>query len=108
MVHLFHALDKSMALDVGSGAVHALDPIAFDALALMQGNDVPQDDVIVAELCKTYDEAEAKETVGELRELMRMGYLDTPDDYSEVELTDAGVVKAMCLHAAHDCNLRCK
>ena len=108
MVHLFHALDKSMALDVGSGAVHALDPIAFDALALMQGKDAPQDDGIVAELCKTYDEAEAKETVGELRELIRMGYLDTPDDYSDVELTDAGVVKAMCLHAAHDCNLRCK
>ncbi|MEG2252671.1 MAG: 4Fe-4S cluster-binding domain-containing protein, partial [Clostridia bacterium] len=27
---------------------------------------------------------------------------------SEVSPADSGVVKAMCLHAAHDCNLRCK
>ena len=35
MVHLFHALDMPMALDVGSGAVHALDPLAFDAATLL-------------------------------------------------------------------------
>ena len=34
MIHLFHALDMPMALDVGSGAVHALDALAYDTLAL--------------------------------------------------------------------------
>jgi len=108
MIHLFHALDKPMALDVGSGAVHALDAIAFDALELINNNLEITDAELVAALTGTYPEADAAETVEELRELIRLGYLNTPDDYSAVELMDTGVVKAMCLHAAHDCNLRCK
>ena len=108
MIHLFRALDKPMALDVGSGAVHALDAIAFDALALMTAEKPMADAEIISQLSRQYGEAEATETVAELRELIRMGYLNTPDDYSNVELMDTGVVKAMCLHAAHDCNLRCK
>ena len=108
MIHLFRALDKAMALDVGSGAVHALDPIAFDALTLLEQQPELSDPALVEALSKTYDAAEAAETVAELRELIAMGYLDTPDDYRDVELVEAGVVKAMCLHAAHDCNLRCQ
>ncbi len=105
MIHLFRALDTPMALDVGSGAVHALDALAFDALTLL--SEQPQADALEA-LSAKYPRAEAEETLSELAELRRMGYLDTPDDYSDVETIDTGVVKAMCLHAAHDCNLRCK
>ncbi len=108
MIHLFHALNMPMALDVGSGAVHALDPVAFDALTLLTENPEMPDDRIVAELAHKHPEAEAAEAVLELRELIRMGYLDTPDDYSGIDTLDSGVVKAMCLHAAHDCNLRCQ
>ena len=108
MIHLFRALDKPMALDVGSGAVHALDPIAFDALGLMTQRADISDAELVQELSRTYTPDEAAETVAELRELIAMGYLDTPDDYTGVETLDTGVVKAMCLHAAHDCNLRCQ
>lgn len=105
MIHLFRALGKPMALDVGSGAVHALDELAFDALTMLLEEE---DADLVARLSEKYPRDEAEETVAELRELMRMGYLDASDDYSGVEPADAGVVKAMCLHAAHDCNLRCK
>ncbi len=105
MIHLFRALDKPMALDVGSGAVHALDDIAFDALSLILERKNAD---ILAELQEKYPRQEAEEVVKELNELMAMGYLDTPDDYSDVEAVETGVVKAMCLHAAHDCNLRCK
>ena len=105
MIHLFRALDKPMALDVGSGAVHGLDEIAFDALSLIlerKGED------IVETLAGKYPRDEAEEVVAELRQLMEMGYLNTSDDYSGVQVADAGVVKAMCLLAAHDCNLRCQ
>lgn len=105
MIHLFRALGKPMALDVGSGAVHALDELAFDALTMLLEEENAD---LVARLSEKYPRAEAEETVAELRELMRMGYLDASDDYSGVEPADAGVVKAMCLHAAHDCNLRCQ
>lgn len=105
MIHLFRALDKPMALDVGSGAVHGLDEIAFDALSLIlegEGAD------IVQKLAGKYPREEAEEVVAELRQLMEMGYLNTSDDYSGTQVADTGVVKAMCLLAAHDCNLRCR
>ncbi|MEA4927320.1 MAG: thioether cross-link-forming SCIFF peptide maturase [Candidatus Limiplasma sp.] len=108
MIHLFQALDQAMALDVGSGAVHALDPVAFDALKLMQEQPDADDATLLQTLSATHPHEVAAETLTELRELIRMGYLDTPDDYSGVEALDTGVVKAMCLHAAHDCNLRCQ
>ena len=105
MIHLFESLGKRMALDVGSGAVLSLDPIAYDALAALV--ETPDADVAAA-LAGKYDPAEVEETVAELRQLMEMGYLNTDDDYSHVEPVDTGVVKAMCLLVAHDCNLRCK
>ena len=105
MIHLFEALGRKMALDVGSGAVMSLDDIAYDALSLLL-EDRNAD--IAARLAEKYPREEAEETVSELRQLIAEGYLDTPDDYSDVKPADSGVVKAMCLHAAHDCNLRCK
>ncbi len=114
MVHLFRALDKPMVLDVGSGAVLALDDIAFDALSLLEENegvclgDALKSEDIAEKLSAKYPLEDVSEVLRELGELVAMGYLDTPDDYSGVEMRDSGVVKAMCLHAAHDCNLRCK
>ena len=105
MIHLFESLGKRMALDVGSGTVLSLDPVAYDALSVLVEN--PEADVAAA-LEGRHDKAEVEETVAELRQLMEMGYLNTDDDYSHVEPVDTGVVKAMCLLVAHDCNLRCK
>lgn len=105
MIHLFKAIGQSMALDVGSGAVHALDEIAYDALSLLLEDENAD---IVGRLAEKYPRGEAEDAVSELRELIRLGYLNTSDDYSDVAPVETGVVKAMCLHAAHDCNLRCK
>lgn len=105
MIHLFRALDKPMALDVGSGGVYGLDEAAFDALSLILEGEAED---IIEKLAEKYPREEAAEVVAELRRLMKAGYLGTSDDYSDVELADTGVVKAMCLHAAHDCNLRCQ
>ena len=105
MIHTFKAVGQPMMLDVGSGAVHAIDDMAYDVLTLWNDHN---EDEIKAELCGKYDVAELDEVIGELRQLEEMGALNSPDDYSYVELREPGVVKAMCLHAAHDCNLRCK
>ena len=94
-----------MMLDVGSGAVHAIDQTAYDVLSLW--NDHTPDD-IVRTLSDRYDREELEEVVAELRQLEAIGALNAPDDYRDIELQEPGVVKAMCLHAAHDCNLRCK
>ena len=94
-----------MMLDVGSGAVHAIDEMAYDVMSLWNDHSAEE---IKAELSAKYDAQELDEVIGELRQLEEMGSLNAPDDYSDVELREPGVVKAMCLHAAHDCNLRCK
>ena len=105
MIHTFKAVGQPMMLDVGSGAVHAIDEMAYDVMSLWNDHSAEE---IKAELSAKYDAQELEEVIGELRQLEEMGALNAPDDYSDVELREPGVVKAMCLHAAHDCNLRCK
>ena len=57
MIHLFEALGKRMALDVGSGAVLSLDPVAYDALSVLVEN--PEADVAAA-LEGRHDKAETR------------------------------------------------
>jgi uncharacterized protein len=106
LVHTFTSCGQYLALDVGSGALHALDATAFAALRLRL-DGAPDDDIAVA-LTSTAPQAEVREALAELDELWASGQLGSPDGYEDVALTAAGgAVKAMCLHAAHDCNLRC-
>lgn len=103
MIHTFTSCDKYMALDVGSGAVHALDELAYDVLRLHE-QGAPFDE-IRAQLGSRYGADELEETIGEIEELIRLGQLDTDDDYAELDVnTDPGVVKAMCLLVTQDCN----
>lgn len=106
MIHTFKAVGQPMMLDVGSGAVHALDELAYDVLTLW--NDCSADE-IKKKLQDKYAEAELDEVIAELRQLEEIGALNVPDNYDDVkQLQEPGVVKSMCLHVAHDCNLRCK
>ncbi len=108
MVHLFKALGQPVALDVNSGGVYALDAVAYDALSVLVAKPDAEDAEILAALVQNHPQAEAAETLAELREMIRSGCLFTPDEEPEFSVNPAGVVKAMCIHAAHDCNLRCK
>ena len=106
MIHTFKAVGQPMMLDVGSGAVHALDDLAYDVLTLW--NDCSQEEIKL-QLKDKYSEAELDEVIAELKQLEEIGALNSPDNYDDVkQLQDPGVVKSMCLHVAHDCNLRCK
>lgn len=105
MIHTFKAVGQAMALDVGSGAVFALDELSFKALSLW---DKHTQEEVRHILLETEQASMVDEVLSELNELVKMGYLDTSDDYQQVEMAPAGVVKAMCLHVAHDCNLRCQ
>ena len=92
-------------LDVNSGAVHLLDQAAYDILGIFNGNN---DEETVAALKDFYEETELREILGELHELMEQGLLFSPEfDVPETFATEP-VLKSLCLHVAHDCNLRCK
>ena len=112
MVHTFSALGQHLAVDVNSGAVHVLDKLCCDLLSLTDG---PLGENCPEELLKKlpqYDPADLEEAWQELRGLQDMGLLYSDDNYIDPEaamaLPKAAVVKALCLHVSHDCNLRCK
>ena len=110
MIHRFKNNGYNIVLDVNSGSVHVVDDIAYDAIGLY--DEGCKD--IVAELGKTYkdvSEEEIEELIGEIETLKERGELFSEDIY-ENYIIDVNkrqtVVKALCLHIAHDCNLACK
>jgi len=106
MIHKFKQGDLYFVLDVNSGAVHVIDEIVYDALDHYPKNNA----VTVIRLLKDkYPENAIKETLEEIDYLIENEMLFTDDAYvNSVEFNNrAPVVKALCLHVAHDCNIRC-
>ncbi len=106
MLHLIHALDEYIVLDVGSGAVHAIDEMTYQVLSHLN-KGLTREDVISA-LLSQYPQNALDEVIDEVALLEEMGQLNAPHSYQDVDIHSPGVIKAMCLHVAHDCNLRCK
>lgn len=105
MIHSFKIGDDYMVLDANSGAVHEIDRMIYDMLPYMEKG---QKDEMLQEL--PYPKEELLEAASELEALKAEGLLFTEDDYKDIAkgFESSDVVKALCLHIAHDCNLRCK
>lgn len=105
MIHKFSGQGIYVVLDVHSGAVHLMDPVAY---AMVEDAETMTD----AQMLEKYgDGRETADALKELRDLQRQGMLFTPDIYEDVlpQVENRNpVVKALCLHVAHDCNLKCK
>lgn len=114
MIHQYKLGDYNIVLDVCSGSVHAVDEVAYDIISLFQGNDK---DAVIAQISAKYaDNADITlddivECYAQIEELKDAGKLFTPDTYEPMAGTlkqkTSGVVKALCLHIAHACNLNC-
>lgn len=110
MIHRYKNNGYNIVLDVNSGCVHVVDEIAYDAIGFYE-----EDSSSVKEkLLKSYPELtseDADELIKEIEELIKAGELFTEDIYKDY-ISDIGkretVVKALCLHIAHDCNLACR
>lgn len=108
MIHQYKNNGYNIVLDVNSGAIHVVDDVTMEVLSLYEEKD---EEAILSELSGTYSEEEIKESLGEIRELIEAGELFTEDTYEDAMLDFKArptVVKALCLHIAHDCNLACK
>ncbi|MGL4667348.1 MAG: radical SAM protein, partial [Saezia sp.] len=111
MIHLFERAGMKMVLDVGSGAVHILDSAAYDLLGCLSEKELKSGHIYsdILTLKKQYGEQEIKTAFSELCELTKQGLLYEDDSYADFENSlGPAPVKALCLHIAHDCNLRCK
>ena len=98
--------DLNIVVDVNGGAVHVVDEITFDVLDYYELNDAEK----IAKKLPKYTLDEIKETFDEIKSLVEDGLLYSPDNYLDIDAfkNREPVVKAMCLHIAHDCNLKCK
>ena len=108
MVHPFRINGYNLVLDVESGAVHLMDELSFDMVSTHVGG-LPGDSELLSQYKDKYDEDEISAAIKELRELIdgNMLYVGAPD-YDAALFSKLLPIKAMCLHVAHDCNLRCK
>lgn len=107
MIHKFSMNGYNIVLDVNGGAVHVVDEVAYDLVDLYNKNS--KDDIIKI-LDNKYSKEQILEAYNEIKSLEEEGLLFTEDTYeTHPSFVDRKkVVKALCLHVAHDCNLKCK
>lgn len=108
MVHQYKNNGYNIVLDVNSGAIHVVDDVTYDVVALWK--ETSHEDII-QRLKEAYNEEEIKEAIEEVAQLVEQKDLFTEDDYESYigDVTKRPtVVKALCLHIAHDCNLACR
>lgn len=108
MIHQYKSNGYNIVLDVNSGSVHVVDDIVYDIIELYEDNDIGK---IKEMLSEKYPEEDINEALEEIEELKKSGQLFAEDTYKDVVVDFKNrktVVKAMCLHIAHDCNLACK
>ncbi len=101
-----------IVLDVCSGSVHVVDELVYDMIALFEKKDRKAiASAIKEKYGDKYSEFDIYEAYADIEELKESGQLFTEDVYKDV-IVDfkkrKTVVKALCLHIAHDCNLACK
>ena len=113
MIHQFKQGGLCVVVDVFSGAIHLVDDVAYDIIALYETTEKEQ---IVNTLVEKYaHENLSREEIGEcydeITELKDDGKLFSPDTFAPIsnklKEKTSGVVKALCLHVAHTCNLNC-
>jgi uncharacterized protein len=114
MVHQYQLNGYNIVLDSCSGAIHVVDEVAYDIIAMYQDKTA---DEIVAELAVKYasredvTEQDLRDCIEDVESLVKAGKLYTPDTFADMAGTfkerSGDVVKALCLHVAHTCNLNC-
>ncbi len=106
MIHAFTFDGTYIVLDVNSGALHVVDEPAYEIIRALE-TEPPGD--VAARFAPAYGPETVDEVLRETGVLREQGLLFAPDPLPRgYTPPSGGVVKALCLHLAHDCNLRCR
>ncbi len=114
MIHCYKLSGLNIVLDIYSGSVHVVDEVAFDIINMYE--DKTQEEILQFILSKypenpEVNEAEIKDCFNQIEALKEAGKLFTPDSFAsmagKLKEKSKGIVKALCLHIAHTCNLNC-
>ncbi len=115
MVHTYKSNGYNIVLDVNSGAVHCVDEVAYDIIEMLAA-EIDRES-ITEDILKKYahlpevTKEEINDVFEDVDELTKQGKLFSEDIYAGMSgefKKRQSVLKAICLHVAHDCNLRCK
>ena len=114
MIHQYQLGGYNIVLDICSGSVHVVDEVAYDIISIFEKNCR---EVILTEIKKKYadrndiSENDINECYDQVVALKDNGKLFTPDTFEPVagslKAKTSGVIKALCIHIAHTCNLNC-
>ena len=113
MVHQYKLNGYNIVLDTCSGSVHTVDEVAYDVIEMYKTH-APED--IVAAMLEKYShlpdvtESEILECIDDIRSLEEAGKLFSEDSYEGLAKNyknNSKIIKALCLHVAHTCNLNC-
>ena len=113
MIHQYKLNGYNIVLDSCSGSIHVVDDVAYDLIA---GYKTTPTDALIAQTLAQYghlegvNEAEIRACLEDIQALEAQGKLFTPDSFEDLATHkehSPQVIKAMCLHVAHTCNLNC-
>ena len=114
MIHQYKNNGYNIVMDVCSGAIHVVDDVTYDVIAVYEENNQNNIETNLEGLqgrLSQYSKEELQEALEEVEELKEIGELFAEDEYEEFVMDfkkRKTVVKALCLHIAHDCNLGCR
>lgn len=113
MIHQYKSNGFNIVLDVNSGSVHVVDDLVYDIIEVYEKES--KESIVNMMLAKyegtEYSRQDIEEAIEEIEQLKEEGCLFTEDIYKDYIMDfkkRETVVKALCLHIAHDCNLACK
>ena len=111
MIHCYQLGGYNIVLDVCSGAVHAVDELAYDMIQQYEVLDREELLQRMREMHTSLPEAELQDCYEQITALKNGGELFTPDVFEPLagkfKEKSGDVIKALCLHVAHTCNLNC-
>ena len=114
MVHQYKLNGFNIVIDVCSGSIHAVDEVAYDIISMFEEQS---EDEICAYILDKYSDREdvtqedVRLCISDVNALKNAGKLFTPDtfepDADRFKAKSGNIIKALCLHVAHTCNLNC-
>ena len=113
MVHQYKLNGYNIVLDTCSGSVHVVDDVAYDIIALYKEKSADEiaDEISAKYAADGVTKQDCLDCIEDVKSLESMQKLYTPDTYADMAFDFKNrntVLKAMCLHVAHTCNLNCE
>jgi len=115
MIHQYKLGGYNIVLDICSGSVHVVDEVAYDIIAMFEENDR---EAVIHAMVEKYagrediSRADIEECYAQVEGLKESGKLFSPDTFQpmagKLKEKTSGVIKALCMHIAHTCNLNCE